>query len=231
VSEARAVLFDLDDTLYPRRSFVLSGFRAVAGQLERDHAIPAAAAFKALRHACDHGSRGRELQEVCRLFALPMSIVPALIDVVRGHVPSIRLPRRSVRVLRSLGPTWRIGVLTNGLPGVQKRKVAALGIEPLVDAVVYAAECGEDSEKPATAGFVAVLQRLGAPADTAVFVGDDPRTDIASASRLGIRTIHVSASTEQAGGDVPASARVSSLSQVPAVAERLVPRKGAPDAV
>ena len=222
--EPRAVVFDLDDTLYPRTRFVLSGFRAVAARLECDWALPADQVFSALKSALVHGARGRELQAACVRFKLPSSLVPALVDVIRKHDPSLRLPASSAHVLQALRPGWRLGILTNGLPSVQGRKIAALGLEQCVDAVVFASTCGTGTGKPAPEGFAEVLTRLDVRPGRAVFVGDDPEADMVGASRAGLRTIRLlprgSLSADQHGeGD----AVVSSLAGVPSVAADLVP--------
>jgi hypothetical protein len=41
VSGWRAIVFDLDDTLYPERDYVLRGFRAVAAWSDPNLGIPA----------------------------------------------------------------------------------------------------------------------------------------------------------------------------------------------
>ena len=45
MADARALVFDLDDTLYPYRQFVSSGFRAVAAEVERAQAYPRPSRF------------------------------------------------------------------------------------------------------------------------------------------------------------------------------------------
>src|SRR5689334_905802 len=99
VREPRAILFDLDDTLYPYRAFVRSGFRAVGKRLAEERGLPTRAVLKVLRRALVGGARGRELQALCERFSLPASIVPELADVIREHTPSLRLPKETVRVL------------------------------------------------------------------------------------------------------------------------------------
>jgi putative hydrolase of the HAD superfamily len=226
VRDLRAVVFDLDDTLYPKRHFVLSGFRAVAAYVEREHGLPRAAALEALQEALDHGDEGRELQYMCERFALPMSLVRSLVDVVRGHEPSLELPRQSVRALRLLRSSWRLGILTNGVPAIQKRKVEALGVGGLVDTVVFATEWVSGRGKPEAAGFVTALARLDVAPEAAVFVGDNPETDIAGAAKLGMKTIYVESAARLVQDDAPvADALVTGLGQVPFVVERLVPRK------
>lgn len=221
--EARAVVFDLDDTLYPYRAFVGSGFRAVAEAVERMHGIATDATLRTLRAARAGGDRGRELQRLCEVCALPPSSVATLRDVLRGHVPSLRLPRTSRAVLERLRRDWRLGVLTNGTPSVQARKIAALGLAPFLDAVVFASDYGDGGGKPAPEGFEVVLSRLGVAATAAVFVGNDPVADIGGAAAAGFRTIHMCRPWTlpgSAGG--PCDARVTSLLEVPALAARLV---------
>ncbi len=54
----RAVVFDLDDTLYPERAYVLSGFHAVAAWAEEQLKIPRRLGFAELRQLFEDGVRG-----------------------------------------------------------------------------------------------------------------------------------------------------------------------------
>jgi putative hydrolase of the HAD superfamily len=80
-------------------------------------------------------------------------------------------------------------VITNGLPDVQARKAQALSLGGLVDAIVYANECGTRIGKPAIEPFQAVLDRLGTMAAACVFVGNDPWCDVMGARQAGFHTI------------------------------------------
>jgi len=214
--EPRAVVFDLDDTLYPLRRFVRSGFAAVARELERAHGIESGAALRVLTAAMRGETRGRELQVAAERFRLPEAIVGDLIDIIRLHRPAIRLPKISIDTIERLRGRWRIGVLTNGLPELQERKVDALGVRFLVDAVVYANAVGDGRGKPARAPFNEISRRLGVAPSRTVFVGDDVRCDVLGASSVGMRTIHVG------GQSCYADANAETLADVPALAEQLV---------
>jgi len=220
--DSRAVIFDLDDTLYPRRRFVLSGFAAVARRVERSGDAEARAAFAVLTRAF-RTMRGRELQVLAGHFNLPTWIVPQLIEVIRAHEPRLRLPRASARALEHLSHGWRIGVVTNGPPDIQARKVEALGLAPLVDTVVYAHAIGRGFGKPDRAPFVEAARRLGVPLARAVFVGDDPVADITGAQQAGmyaIRMLRPGARVCEAAG--AADAVVESIDEVPSVATELI---------
>ena len=223
----RAVIFDLDDTLYPHRRFVLSGFRAVATLLQETRGADARATFNMLATAFRRGKRGREIQELRRLFDLSDVDVTRLVAVIRDHVPSVRLPQASANALEAMRPDWRIGVLTNGLPAVQDRKVTALGLAGFVDAVVFAGAPGLAGQKPAASGFFAALTRLGVTPASAVFVGDDRYADMLGAASVGMKTIHVIRRGEAPCDFSRCHAHVRSLAEVPHTAAGLLLERSA----
>ena len=222
----RAVIFDLDDTLYERDQFVQSGFAAVADALERRYNLPAPWMLATLRRARVRGHAGRELQALCADHGLPASLVPELVEVVRRHEPALTLGSVATAVLAQMrADGWRVAVLTNGLPATQRAKAEALGLEARVDAVLYAEEHAPGG-KPSRAAFEAALAAVAVPASRAVFVGDDLVRDIQGGRSAGLFTIRVSTSADmrRTDGDADAIAR---LEDVPRVAARLVKGSGA----
>jgi putative hydrolase of the HAD superfamily len=220
--DRRAVVFDLDDTLYPYRHFVLSGFAAVAAHLARTSRLDRRRVLGLLARAARGPQRGRELQACLDAFNIPAGLLPVLVGIVRDHQPCFRLPLASVRALTALrADGWRLGVLTNGSRAVQARKVAALGVARYVDTVVYASQHGSGAGKPDAEPFAEVLRRLGVPARHAVFVGDDEDADIAGAAGAGLVPVRCCAWKPS---DAPTRARASidRLSSVPALARALV---------
>ena len=221
--EARAVLFDLDDTLYPLEQFLMSGYRAVAAQVESTWGHAAERALEVMT-AVFAADRGREIDVLAERLALPEGTVPRLIDVMRGHEPRLRLSPHAVSVLAAMRQDWRIGVVTNGRADIQARKVAALGLAPLVDTVVFAAEHGTGVGKPEAAPFLAACLALGVTPSRTVFVGDDLRCDIAGAGAVGMKTIWLPATLElRPGPDVAcADLILPSLAAVPPAAGQLI---------
>lgn len=221
--EACAVIFDLDDTLYPRRRFVLSGFAAVASHVQRGWHIEAGEAFAVLTRAF-RTAHGRELQALAARFGQPEWIVPQLVEVIRAHRPRLRLPRESARVLAELRQGWRVGVVTNGPPDIQARKVDALGLEACVDTVVYAHAIGRGIGKPDRAPFVEAARRLGVRPSRAIFVGDDPVTDIAGARHAGMAAVHLQrhAGNTRCAAALAADAVIDTIDKVPSVAMGLL---------
>jgi putative hydrolase of the HAD superfamily len=225
----RALIFDLDDTLYPERRFLLSGFVAVARVVEAETGLSAGTVFGDLVRSFRAGHRGRAFQDVCARHGIGDGIVPRLLAAYREHAPRLRVPRTTRLLLESLRPAFRVAVLTNGLPAVQRRKVAALDLERSVDVVVYANEHGEGRGKPDPAAFLHALSSIDAPPERAVMVGDDPESDIAGARAAGLWTIRVRTGRHRLAPPAPgfdADVTVGSLSRVPAEASRLLQEEG-----
>ena len=187
----RGLVIDLDDTLYPRERFVRSGLAAVSRHVSDRFGIPAEDAFAVLTRASARGRAGSEMQVLCDRFDLPSDVIGTLVDVFRSHAPTIFLPaeaEQTLRLLRAQG--WALAILTNGLPSVQFRKVAALGLTALVDDVIYAEEHAAGG-KPSSAPFRAALRALDLDPSECVCVGDDAARDVRGARALGIATIRV----------------------------------------
>lgn len=78
-------------------------------------------------------------------------------------------------------------ILTNGVVMAQKNKVRALNLEKFTDKIVYAREFGKEFEKPNEKPFLETLKLLGVENKNAIFVGDNPHTDIVGATKAGIK--------------------------------------------
>ena len=178
-----AIIFDLDDTLHRERRWIMSGFSALACHLERSYELDARDVFKRLVGSLRAGHRHAALQALCADLDLPEDSIPNWVAIIRLHEPRLRLPASTVDALKDLRSTWRLAVLTNGLPAVQARKVRALGVEPLVDAVVYAGHYG--GGKPEPRPFLEAAARVATHPAQCVFVGDDPWCDIYGAGAVG----------------------------------------------
>lgn len=218
----RGIILDLDDTLYRRSDFKRSGFDAIAGYLSHSWRCERDAVLATLLTAYADRRTGREFQAVCEEHRLPFSLLPLLVAIFRSHVPVLALDhdvRQALQQLRREG--WRMVVLTNGDPAVQRRKIAALDLEALVDGVIYAEEHAAGG-KPDPAVFRAALECLCVPATRCVCVGDDPIRDIDGARRLGLRTIQVLAPGRNQNRTPNADAVIGNAAEIPVCAGTLI---------
>jgi putative hydrolase of the HAD superfamily len=188
----RAILFDLDDTLYREHDYVRSGFAAVARRLA---ALPGAPAIDELYGALErewrlHG-RGRVFDAVIERFGLKVPVAE-LVEVYRSHEPELSLYPDAERALTRLeGSHVAFGILTDGIAQVQRRKLRALGLDRRVPCIVVSDDYGLDASKPSAVPYRAALEQFGVPAHDVVYVGDNPHKDFIGARALGMATIRV----------------------------------------
>ena len=198
--DRRAVVFALDDTLYPHRRFVLSGLAAVAGHLELWHGIPARRALRALARASYRAPAGTDPLSGLRGLQLSPARLALLGRVFDRHEPSLKLPPVTRRLLSTLrDQRWLIGVLTNGPKARQARRVRLLGLPALVDAVVFASDHGSGRGKPEPAPFFEIARRLDVPPGRVVVVGDDEVCDVGGAMAAGMRPVRCDVWSRLAG--------------------------------
>lgn len=187
----RTLVLDLDDTLYPERDYVRSGFRAADGWMRGQQAREGF--FAAAWTLFEAGRRGRIFDEALSLLGVPQAaaLVPQLVDVYRAHEPEIALFPDAVALLDWAAGRHALAIVTDGHAAVQRRKLRALGLEARVPEIVVTDELGRDCWKPHPAAFEMVMRRFGGAPGGFIYIGDNPRKDFLAPKRLGWRTARV----------------------------------------
>jgi putative hydrolase of the HAD superfamily len=224
----KAVIFDLDDTLYLERDYVRSGLRAAAAWSERNLGISADAALAEMQAVFDSGLRRNTFDKWLESRGLYNSkTVEQLVHVYREHEPAIQPHPQARPLLRQLRGVYRLGLLSDGWLAVQQRKLAALKLAPYFDAIVFSDELGRHAWKPSALSFQAVLEKLRCPPASAVYVGDNPNKDFLGAHRAGMTAIWLQFPDSIYFAEVPASAahtpdiKIASLHEIPSVLDVL----------
>lgn len=90
-------------------------------------------------------------------------------------------------VLKELSQRYRISIVTNGIADVQRKKLAASGLDKYVYDVFVSDEVG--AMKPKREYFDKVLKALARDKSSCIVIGDNPVTDIKGAMDFGIAAI------------------------------------------
>lgn len=190
----RALLFDLDDSLYEEKQFVNSGFNKVAEFIEDKFKIDKKDFYKMLIDIYNRGSRGNifnlALEKVN--VAYEENIIRAMVKIYREYNPKIRLAEDIKSLIIKLKEIYSLGIVTDGNFEVQKKKVQALKLEELFDSIIYTDKYGREYWKPNILGYKLALEELGdiLPEET-VYIGDNPHKDFIGAKKVGITTVRV----------------------------------------
>ncbi|MDX6666994.1 MAG: putative hydrolase of the superfamily [Solirubrobacteraceae bacterium] len=188
----RAIVFDLDDTLYLEEDYVHSGFRAVSEWGAEHLHIPASQGYFELDALFRDGVRGDTFDRwISRHGVDSDGVVSELVRVYREHVPSIEPLAAAPVLLERLGGRYRLGLLSDGYEAVQNAKLDALGLRDAFAAVLITDELGRDAWKPSPRGFEVLMERLGIPPAEAAYVSDNPAKDFVAARDAGLRSVRV----------------------------------------
>lgn len=179
----KGVIFDLDDTLYAEKEYVRSGFRAVAKYLENDEAKE-----KLWNYFLEGKNAIDELLEELG----QQEKKPHCLTVYREQMPEITLyegARELIGKLKEAG--IRVGIITDGRVSGQQNKLAALGLDELVeDRIITDALGGERFRKPNDIAFRIMQCRWGLPFEEMAYVGDNLNKDFQAPRQLGMRCIY-----------------------------------------
>ena len=205
----KAVIFDLDDTLYRERDFVDQSFRSVAAVMaeylsekrsmwrERKNksiqVIPPDESpeglFKQMIELMEREGRGEIFNRLCERYDVDMP-VEELVRIYRETKPVLSLYPDGEEFLGYLEKEHiRTGLITDGNAQVQHNKIRALGLDERLDVVLASYDLG--LKKPDPGVYVYCLEKLDCRPEEAVYIGDNPLKDFIGARKLGMKTVRI----------------------------------------
>lgn len=197
----KAVIFDLDDTLYDYKALERAAFECV-GELVRERLGVSEEqyeeAFMRARQitkeklgetAASH-SRMLYFQKTLEYLDIrPLYLALEMYETYWGFFLDHMALYPGVReLLEALHEKYiRVGVCTDLLAHIQHRKLRRLGMMDDVDCLVTSEEAGV--EKPAPGIFNLCLEKLRLPAGEVCFVGDNLERDVKGAIAAGLQAV------------------------------------------
>ncbi len=124
-----------------------------------------------------------------------------------------RLMPDAMEVLVRLAQPYRLGLLTNGAPDLQREKIATSNLGGFFDAIAISGE--HDIGKPDPAIFHRLLAELDVPASEAVMIGNSLERDIAGATNAGIQSVWIKVPGSEETADVTPTATILTLAELP----------------
>ena len=199
----KAVLFDLDDTLFDHRESSGDALRRVQqshdgfrdarfDEFERRHSElleelhPDVVAGRiGLDEAREE--RFRRLFERFGVAAPADACAAAAMRYRAEYLAARRAVAGAEALLRAVRSRARVGIVSNNMLQEQQEKLEYCRLAPHVDALIVSAEVGVSKPHPGI--FSVALDALGVRADEAVMVGDSWSADIAGARGAGIAAV------------------------------------------
>lgn len=183
-------IFDLDDTLYEERQYVLSGFEAVAEYTAMRWGLDPQESYRKLIQLLAKNGRGRLFDDLLAMHQLnTKKNVSACITTYRQHKPNISMPSAHRQLLEQLPKP--LYLVTDGNKMVQQNKVTALGIEHYFKRVLITHRFGIKHAKPSTYCFELIKKAEGCEWQDMLYIGDNPAKDFVNIKKLGMHTVRV----------------------------------------
>lgn len=186
----KAVIFDMDDTLYLERDYVISGFKAVDAFLKdkgiRGFSNQAISLF-------EQGNRGKIFNEALDLLQVQYSAedIKELINVYRNHTPNIALDKDALETLNYFQDKIPLGLITDGYLVAQRNKAAALKLEMFMDKLIFTDEYGRENWKPSKLPYEMMKDYFGCNHAELVYIGDNLSKDFVTPNKLGWTTVRL----------------------------------------
>lgn len=185
VNGLKAVIFDMDDTLYGEKEYVRSGYQQIARVLPQvENAVEKLwKLFQEKKPAIDELLTGEGLESE--------EIKQRCLKTYRYQIPEIHLYDGVADLLGELrAKGYLLGVITDGRPEGQRAKIKVLGLERLVDHIIVTDEFGgAEYRKPNPLAFEIMREKLGVKYSEMCYVGDNIKKDFIAPQQLGMRSI------------------------------------------
>ncbi len=145
-------------------------------------------------------------------------------EFLSGEFSSTRRARQRLlpgarEMVAQLSTAYKIALLTNGAPDLQREKIEASGLGEFFNAIAVSGEHGIGKPKPEI--FDRLLAELGVTPEEAVMVGNSLERDIAGARNAGIRSIWIRVPGSEEHAEVQPDYTIVALHEIPTALEQL----------
>lgn len=188
----RAIIFDLDETLFNRTETVKHFLR---DQHRRYPAIQVRVLedryLSRFLELDNHGYTKKDIvyPRLVEEFAIDIDWHQLLADFNnRREWPQLVLfPRTEEYLRQKRREGYKLGIITNGTTSAQLAKIELTGLDRLVDTYLISEK--EQIRKPEPEIFLRAARRLDVATTECVFIGDNPQADVVGAQQVGMKAI------------------------------------------
>lgn len=175
----KAVIFDLDDTLYSESDYVKSGYQMIA------NAVPGIT-FEELWNAFRDGKPA--IDAVLMRHGM-LSEKERCLSIYRNHMPDISVYDGVYAMLEAIrAKGLKIGMITDGRPEGQRNKIESLKIAAHFDKIIVTDELGgTEYRKPNPLAFECIQKEFGCAYSEMSYIGDNNKKDGIAPEQLGMR--------------------------------------------
>lgn len=186
----KAVIFDLDDTLYNEREFVIGGLKETSKYLSEKYDLGYDELLYKTIEILENQGRGKIFNILCQQYNIDENI-ETLVDTYRNAKPKLNLYEDSQYILNKLKGNYKLGLITDGMAKVQWNKIEALSIKEYFNKIIVTDDFGREYWKPHVFAYEEMLRYFKCLPEEAIYVGDNPHKDFVGARCIGLKTVRI----------------------------------------
>ena len=226
----KAVLFDVDETLFDRKLAQKEVCKLIVKQMPRVfHTFSMEYIQETFLKsdqittevfntgAPSEGSRDKRSRLFLRLLGIKEDYAAAVAEIYIRDYPLVKAPiDEAIPVVKKLSRKFSVGVVSNGFPDVQYRKLETMGLYDLFSCIVLSEVVGIRKPDPAIFQKAASLIQIK-PAEC-LYVGDSYINDVIGAKNAGMQACWLGPeSLKPQDETIKADFIISKLEELPAL--------------
>ena len=187
----KAIIFDLDFTLFDTEQYLKGAFCSISSYLSSKYPILKKDVYKTLYGMWNQkGSMHPYLfNDLLKSINIDEKELPNLINIYNNYQYVLNPYSDTIMVLSSLKKSgYKLGILTDGKPDRQKRKIELLNLKEYFDIIIYAKYI---SPKPSSSSYFNALQKLDLKGEDVLYVGDNPLLDFQGAKKAKMVSVRI----------------------------------------
>lgn len=187
----KAIIFDMDDTLYYEKDYVYSGMLAVDMWIKLRFQVNGF--YQIAIELFESGEKGFIFNKTMELLNISYdeSLIRQMIKTYRTHQPNIQLLDDAKWVLNHLSNDVKLGLISDGYLNVQANKVQALRLKGRFHSIILSDRFGKENWKPSRVPYDHAIMDLKVAHNECIYIGDNVTKDFITARKLGWKTIHI----------------------------------------
>lgn len=194
MSDYKAILFDLDDTLLNRDKAVDKMFLIILEKCYEDVNNSVKNGMLQKFRECD--IRGYGDSDKIKVLKSFFDVFPPKYSLTRNYFQEFwndnfpkcfSINQNSIDIINTLKMHVKVAIITNGSTQRQKSKIINTNLNSCFDIIIISEEVG--FSKPDKRIFELALNKLNVQPETALFVGDDIEKDIGGCQNANIKGI------------------------------------------
>jgi putative hydrolase of the HAD superfamily len=194
IEKNKAVIFDLDDTLYPQIEYTRQCLLYTSGFIAEFSNHPQKEIEDVLiRILKDKGIEYHHIYD--DLFKeINFNGMPYLKEILNKFwqcKPQLHVYENTCEVLEELKKHFILALLTDGHVKIQEYKIDTLNLRSFFDYILITDSLGIENRKPSVKPYEVLLDKINLFPYNCVYVGNDPNKDFIGAKKMGLKTIRI----------------------------------------